>query len=216
MKTQIGIVDDNYFLIQSLKEKLSFFEDFEVYFTAKEGEHCLKRLEKKSDVDLILMDIEMPKMNGIEATRALKKKYPQIKVVMLTVLDDHDSIFEAIQAGADGYLLKEIEAAELQKSLHEVMEGGAPMSPSIAKKALQLLRNPQAIQKQEEREEVQLSKREVEVLTQLSQGLSYMQIAENLIRSPKTIRNHIERIYKKLQVHSKMEAVQKARNNYLI
>jgi DNA-binding NarL/FixJ family response regulator len=216
MKIQIGIVDDNYFLIQALKEKLSFFEEFEVYFTAKEGEHCLKRLEKKSDVDLILMDIEMPKMNGIEATRALKQKYPQIKVVMLTVLDDHDSIFEAIQAGADGYLLKEIEAADLQKSLQEVMEGGAPMSPSIAKKALQLLRNPQSIQKQEEREEVQLSKREVEVLTQLSHGLSYMQIAENLIRSPKTIRNHIERIYKKLQVHSKIEAVQKARNNYLI
>ncbi len=216
MKMQIGIVDDNYFLIQALKEKLSFFEGFEVYFTAKDGQHCLKKLEKKSDVDLILMDIEMPKMNGIEATRELKKKYPQIKVLMLTVLDDHDSIFEAIQAGADGYLLKEIEAADLQKSLQEVMEGGAPMSPSIAKKALQLLRNPQAIQKQEEREEVQLSKREVEVLTQLSHGLSYMQIAENLIRSPKTIRNHIERIYKKLQVHSKMEAVQKARNNYLI
>lgn len=216
MHNTIAIADDNRFLIQALKEKLDLFEDLRCCFSAYNGEQLLEKIEKKGAVDIVLMDIDMPKMNGIEATEALKKQWPQIKVVMLTVLDDHDHIFKAIQAGADGYLLKELDAEELYKGILETLEGGAAMSSIIAKKSIQLLRNPEGIKEPEQRSEVTLSPREVEVLTQLSQGLSYNAIAENLFLAPKTVRNHIERIYKKLQVHSKIEAVQKAQRDYLI
>ena len=159
----------------------------------------------------------MPEMNGIKATEIVKNKYPQIKVIMLTVVDDDDCVFKAIKAGANGYLLKEINAENLHKSIIEVTKGGAPMTPSIALKTLNLLRNPDLANiKKLEQEEIKLSKRETEILVQLSKGLNYNVISENLIISPSTVRKHIENIYKKLQVHSKMEAVMKAQKRNLI
>jgi DNA-binding NarL/FixJ family response regulator len=216
MPIQIAIAEDNIFLLQSIKEKLSFFDDLQLFTFATNGKELMDKLEQYFNLDLILMDIEMPIMNGIEATANIKKKYPQIKIIMLTVLDDYDSIFKAIQAGANGYLLKEINAADLRKSILETMAGGAAMTPIIAQKALQLLRNPSLQTAKLNTEEIKLTKREIEILEQLSQGLSSTKIAANLNRSPKTVRNHIEHIYKKLQVHSKLEAVQKAKNNFLI
>lgn len=216
MPIQIAIAEDNIFLLQNIKEKLSFFDDLQVVTIATNGKELMDKLEGNFHLDLILMDIEMPIMNGIEATANVKKKYPQIKIVMLTVLDDYDSIFKAIQAGANGYLLKEINASDLHKSILETIDGGAAMTPVIAQKALQLLRNPNLKKANFNQEEIKLTKREIEILEQLSHGLSNTKIATNLNRSPKTVRNHIERIYKKLQVHSKLEAVQKARNNFII
>lgn len=216
MLLKIAIAEDNIFLLQTIKEKLSFFSDLELVLVATDGKDLNKKLDQNNAVDLILMDIEMPNMNGIEATKQVKKKYPQIKIVMLTVLDDYDNIFYAIQAGANGYLLKETNAQELHKSILETMSGGAVMTPVIAQKALQLLRNPKIKQTTQNQEDIKLTKREVEILEQLSHGLSNTKIAANLNRSPKTVRNHIENIYKKLQVHSKLEAIQKARDNYII
>ena len=158
----------------------------------------------------------MPVLNGIEATQVVKQKFPHIKIIMLTVFDNDENIFNAIKAGADGYLLKEVTPGELQKGILETLDGGAAMNPSIAMKTLKLLRNPEAIENSQDREEISLSKREIDVLEQLSKGLSYTLIAENLILSPSTVRKHIENIYKKLQVHSKIEAVQKAKNHNLI
>ena len=159
----------------------------------------------------------MPEMDGIKATELVKNKYPQIKVIMLTVVDDDEYIFNAIKAGANGYLLKEIDAENLYKSIIEVTEGGAPMTPSIALKTLNLLRNPTiATEKIEESDTIKLTKRETEILIQLSKGLNYNSISDNLIISPSTVRKHIENIYKKLQVHSKMEAVMKAQKRNLI
>ncbi|HRA74258.1 MAG TPA: response regulator transcription factor, partial [Flavobacterium sp.] len=103
---KIAIVDDNSFLIKTVQEKLSFFEDFSLKFTAVNGEDLIEKLEKNHNIDLILMDIEMPKMNGIEATEIIKNKYPQIKIIMLTVFDNDENIFKSIKAGADGYFLK--------------------------------------------------------------------------------------------------------------
>src|SRR5690606_37455358 len=153
----------------------------------------------------------MPEMDGIEATRLIKAKYPQIKVLMLTVFDDETRIFRAIQSGADGYLLKDTAPEALYQAVVQTMEGGAAMTPSIAKKALNLLRNPlEPSAPEDERDRVKLSGREVEVLEQLAKGLPYTRIAENLFLSPSTVRKHIENIYQKLQVHSKLHAVLEA------
>ena len=217
MNLKICIAEDNYFLTKAIKEKLSFFDDISVKFHANNGAELIGKLEENHNIDVILMDIQMPEMNGIKATELVKNKYPQIKVIMLTVVDDDDYIFNAIKAGANGYLLKEIDAENLYKSIIEVTEGGAPMTPSIALKTLNLLRNPDLSTSEPENvEEIKLTKRETEILLQLSKGLNYNNISDNLIISPSTVRKHIENIYKKLQVHSKMEAVMKAQKRNLI
>jgi DNA-binding NarL/FixJ family response regulator len=213
---KIVIVDDNSFLIKAVQEKLSFFEDFSLRFTAVNGLDLIEKLEKNHTIDLILMDIEMPKMNGIEATCFVKQKYPQIKIIMLTVFDNDSTIFNAIKAGADGYLLKEVNPNDLHQGIVETMNGGATMTPSIAMKTLKLFRNPTTFENIPNQEEYNLTAREIEVLEQLSKGLKYNAIAENLFVSAGTIRKHVENIYTKLQVHNKLEAIQKAKNNKLI
>lgn len=215
-KIKIAIADDNIFLLRTILEKLSFFTDTEVKFHAMNGEELLKKLQTSHNIDVVLMDIEMPVLNGIEATEQLKNLYPQIKVIMLTVFDNDGNIFRSIKAGADGYLLKDVEAKDLYQGIVETLKGGAAMNPSIAMKTLKLLRNPIDIENITEFDTVKLSNREIDVLEQLSKGLSYTVIADNLFLSPSTVRKHIENIYKKLQVHSKIEAVQKARSNNII
>uniref|UniRef100_UPI00404B7AD3 response regulator n=1 Tax=Flavobacterium sp. TaxID=239 RepID=UPI00404B7AD3 len=212
---KIAIIDDNSFLISSIKEKLSFFEEIQIKFTALNGVELLQQLEKNNNLDAILMDIEMPVMNGIEATLAVKQKYPHIKIIMVTVFDNDENIFNAIKAGADGYLLKDVNPHALFNGIVETLNGGAAMNPSIALKTLKLLRNPVNFE-EISKEEINLTAREIDVLEQLAQGLSYTVIAENLFLSPSTVRKHIENIYSKLQVHSKLEAVQKAKRNNLI
>jgi len=146
----------------------------------------------------------------------VKKKYPHIKIIMLTVFDNDENIFKAIKAGADGYLLKEINPNELHNGILETLNGGAAMNPSIALKTLKLLRNPIDLGSTKDQEDIKLTPREIDVLDQLSRGLSYKIIAENLILSTGTVRKHIENIYKKLQVHNKLEAVEKAKQNNII
>jgi len=216
-KIRLAIVDDNTFLARAIKEKLVDFEELDIKYMVFNGSELLAKLEKSHNLDLVLMDIEMPVLDGIETVRIVKQKYPHIKVLMLTVFDNDENIFNAIQAGADGYLLKEIEAEKLYNAITETMEGGAAMSPSIAVKTLKLLRYPERQESLSAKEEaIELSAREQEVLEQLAEGLSYTVIAKNLYLSPSTIRKHIENIYKKLQVHNKLEAVQKARRQSLI
>ena len=215
MSVRIAIVDDNVFLQKAIAEKLSFFDDLTLKFTAINGKDLLTKLEVNKNIDLILMDIEMPECNGIEATKMVKSKYPQLKIIMLTVFDNDENIFNAIKAGADGYLLKEVNPNDLHQGIIETLNGGAAMNPSIALKTLKLLRNPVEFA-QTEQEEIKLSTREIEVLEQLSKGLSYNIIANNLILSPSTVRKHIENIYTKLQVHNKLEAIEKAKSNNII
>ena len=213
---KLAIVDDNSFLIHATNEKLSLFDDFITKFTAVNGEDLIEKLEKNHNIDLILMDIEMPKMNGIEASEIIKQKYPQIKIIMLTVFDNDENIFNAIKAGADGYLLKEVNPRDLQQGIIETMNGGATMTPSIAMKTLKLFRNPIDFETTIPKEEINLTNREIEVLDQLSKGLKYKNIAENLFLSEGTIRKHVENCYIKLKVHNRLEAIQKAKNNKLI
>ncbi len=213
---KVVIVDDNIFLQKAVTEKLSFFKNINLRYCVNNGKELLDKLEQNSNINLILMDLEMPIMNGIEATEKVKQKYPHIKIIILTVFDNDENIFKTIKAGADGYLLKEVSPEMLHQGIMETMRGGAVMTPSIAMKALKLLRSPIDDTDVTQKEEIKLTPRETEVLEQLSKGLNYIQISNNLIISPSTVRKHIENIYLKLQVHNKIEAVQKARNNNLI
>ncbi|KPQ08918.1 MAG: two component signal transduction sytsem LuxR family response regulator [Algoriphagus marincola HL-49] len=214
MKIKLAIAEDNSFLLKAVMDKLDFFPDVEVKFHASHGLELLDKLEEDSNVEVILMDIEMPKMDGIKAVEEVNKRYPHIKIIMLTVFDNDEHIFRAIQAGAHGYFLKEVSPPDLHQGILDTLEGGAAMTPSIALKTLKLLRNPPNFDKP--KEDISLTKREIEILEQTAKGLSYNQIGENLFISPKTVRKHIENIYNKLQVHNKMEAVQKAVKNRLI
>jgi DNA-binding NarL/FixJ family response regulator len=213
---KIAIAEDNQFLTKAILEKLSFFDQLSCKCTAVNGLDLLEKLEQNHNIDLILMDIEMPKMNGIDATFAVKNKYPHIKIIILTVFDNDENIFNAIKAGADGYLLKEVNLNDLHRGIMDTANGGAAMTPSIALKSLKLLRNPINFRNKETENEVRLTARETDVLEQLSKGLNYNLIGKNLFISTGTVRKHIENIYAKLQVHNKIEAVEKAKYNNLI
>jgi len=217
MKIKVAITEDNNNLAASLREKLILFnEDVEFMFRAGNGIDLIEKLKKNHAVDVILMDIEMPGMDGIAATEIISVNYPMIKIIMLTVFDDDEKIFKSIQAGASGYLLKDETPAKILEGIKMIAAGGAPMSPSIAAKMLRLLRNPDRSVENNFREEFSLSERETEVLEQLSRGLDYTKIAANLFVSPSTIRKHIENIYKKLKVHNKVQAIQKALKHKII
>lgn len=217
---RIALAEDNAFLAKSIQDKIALFpDDLKFMFHAFNGRLMLDELESESNVDVILMDIQMPEMNGIEATAEVSRRFPKSKVIMLTVLDDDEHIFKAIQAGANGYLLKDESPRVLLNSIKEITSGGAPMSAGIALKALRLLRNPLSgdeLNSPTPEPDFALSRREIDVLTHLSKGFDYKQIAENLFISPATVRKHIENTYVKLQVHNKLEAVQKAQKHRII
>lgn len=214
---KIAVAEDNSLLAKSIEEKICFFPDeLKFKFRGINGKDLIQKLETDSNIDVILMDIQMPEMDGIEATEIISNKFPHIKVIMLTVLDDENHIFRAIQAGANGYILKDEPPKVLLESIIEITQGGAPMSAGIALKAMKLLRNPLKVDDMILKEDIDLTNREMEVLTQLSKGFDYKQIAGFLNISPATVRKHIENIYIKLQVHNKVEAIQKATKHRII
>jgi DNA-binding NarL/FixJ family response regulator len=215
MKIKLAIAEDNKIIAKSLLEKLSVFsEEIEIKFVAKNGKELLDKLKSEKNIDVILMDIEMPEMDGIQATFEVKNLYPQIKILILTVFDDDDKIFNAIQNGASGYLLKEESPEAIFNAIKIIVEDGATMSPSIASKILNLMRKlelkPDSKTADQNTETFDLSQREIEVLEKVKMGKDHKKIADELFISPSTVRKHLENIYVKLQVHNKMEAVQKA------
>jgi DNA-binding NarL/FixJ family response regulator len=161
--------------------------------------------------DLLIMDIDMPGMTGIEAVTQIRKAHKEIPILMLTVFDDNKHVFDAICAGASGYILKKHISSKLFSAIEEVLEGGAPMSPSIARLVLASMH-----QKSLPQNPYQLTAREKDVLTSLSKGNSYKLIAEEIFISIDTVRTHIRKIYEKLHVHSQTEAISKAINEKLI
>jgi DNA-binding NarL/FixJ family response regulator len=204
----IAIAEDNRRICDMLRNKIELYQEFKVAMVAENGSELLKQLHKNHHVDVIIMDVNMPVMDGIEATRQVSQRWPNIKVIICSVLDDEENIFDAILAGACGYLVKDEKHEAIRAAIMEAIEGGAPMSPAIARKALALIRNNKP--RNASPEDFGLTKREVEILEHLSKGLSYDQIADNLFISSGTVRKHIENIYRKLQVNNKVEAVQKA------
>ena len=157
--------------------------------------------------DVILMDIGMPGINGVEATRMLKTVYPEINILIQTVFEDENNIFEAIRSGASGYMLKNSQANKIIEAIHEANQGGAPMNPRVAVKVLEFFR---AIPLPVDKTDYGLSKRELEVLEFLVKGMSYKMIGEEMKITYNTVNSHMKKIYEKLHVHSVGEAVSKA------
>lgn len=214
MKIRVAIAEDNFFLSKSIIEKLSHFDDIVVKFSAANGAELIGKLEENHHLEVILMDIEMPVMNGIQATEIIKQKYPQIQVIMLTIHENDEMIFNAIKAGANGYLLKDETPEVIHRGIIDILTGGVPMSASIANTTLKLLRTP--ITDCTDRDDCNLTKREIELLEQLSSGLTYDEIADNMNISTGTVRKHIQNTYEKLQVRNKVEALTKAKNKRII
>jgi DNA-binding NarL/FixJ family response regulator len=220
---QIAIIDDSRQNRHSIAERINYDGSIKVQFTAGDGVSFLSQMKERQLTGLpqaVLMDIEMPIMNGIEAVRQGAFLYPDVKFLMLTVFDDDDKIFEAIKAGASGYLLKDEKVSTIIESLHHLIDYGAvPMSPRIARKALNMLSRSTVSQMQTATAtgtDFKLSDREIEILKLLVDGLDYKNIADRLYVSPHTVRNHISNIYSKLHVSSKAQAIKMATKNNLV
>lgn len=204
---RVAIAEDISRLAETLKNKIELLPDFEVKFIAANGKELINELNKNHNVDVIFMDINMPVMNGIEATKGVCTRWPNIKVIVSSVYDDEDHIFDTILAGAMGYLLKDEKPEEIHRAIYQVLDGGVPMSPLVARKSLNMIRN--GAPHEREKADYGLTARETEILEHLSNGLSYDQIASNLFISKGTVRKHIENTYRKLQVNNKVEAIKK-------
>lgn len=210
-KISIAIAEDNVLALKSILKKLQNFNDIQLTYIANNGEELIENYQNQA-VDIILMDIEMPVLDGIKATSQLKSKYQDVKILMLTTFDDDEKIFNAILAGAMGYLLKDEEASLIHKSILDVYNGNAAMSPVIAYKALNYIKTSIADNSKNTLENV-LSRREIEILSELKNGLGYKQIADRLFISEGTVPKHIENIYRKLQVNNKVSAINVASEN---
>ena len=204
MKTiKIAVFDDN----------LPRREFLQILLDSTEGFKCSGAYEDCRDVllqiagdlpDVVLMDIDMPHVNGIEGLSLIKQQFPQVKVLMQTIFEDEEKIFKAIMAGADGYILKKAAPLKLLEGIREVMEGGAPMTPVVAKQVLQLFNNKN---KSIAKHDFDLTNRETEMLTLLVEGYSYKMIAAKCNVTYATVNTHISSIYQKLHVSSGTEAV---------
>ena len=212
MSVRVGIVEDDAPYRSAVADLLAVEPGFEVTGTYASATAALAAAQAGAPWDLVLMDIELPELDGIEATRQLKGLSPATAIVMLTAFEDPARIVGAICAGADGYLLKQANATELLDEIRSVAAGGSPLTPSVARSILALMRagSPAAPTTREAAERWGLSGRELDVLRLLVQGHSYKQVGGDLCISLDTVRSHVRNIYRKLRVHSVAEAVGRA------
>ncbi len=205
MNIRIAIFDDSEALRNSLYQLLHYTPGFEV---AALYHNCIDVVQKVEDSlpRVIIMDIDMPQISGIEAVKEIKKVFPSIDIIMLTVFEDEERIFEALKAGATGYLLKKTPPAKIIEAINEVVAGGAPMTASIARKVMLFFTREASVQNNKDL----LSVREQDVLKGLIEGYSYKMIAAHLSISVETVRTYIKRVYDKMHVNSMTEAVAKA------
>ena len=203
MNIKVTIFEDNNSLRQSLYQLINGSEGFKCVGAFEDCLDLLKNIEDTKP-DVVLMDIEMPGINGIEAVIILKEKYPNLKILMQTIFEDNEKIFNSILAGASGYILKNTSPSRFLDFIKETYEGGAPMSPSVATKVMKMVAEQSSSAKTEL---FNLSDREKEILSCLVKGMSYKLIADACFISIDTVRGHIRNIYEKLHVHSKGEAI---------
>ena len=216
MAVRVTIFDDNKRLLDSLSVLIDGSPGFQMAGTF---ENCINLISdiEKTQPDVILMDIEMPGINGIEAVKIVKQRFPKMNVMMQTAFENDENVFAAICAGASGYILKNTPPSKILECIIEVYQGGSPMSPSVARKVLGFLQQPKPAEKNEPvTENYNLSIREKEILSCLVKGMSYKMIAEQCNITYETVRSHMKNIYEKLHVASMTEAVAKAINQKLV
>ena len=218
MPTRIAIVDDKQINRTTVKEKLISFKEIELVSESKNGHDFLeqlKHLPKEKYPHVVLMDLEMPVMDGIQTISQATAAYPDIKFIVLTVFEDDEKIFEAIKAGAGGYLLKDDSAMNIIDAITNVVEyNGIPMSPAIARKTIELLKQAPALVAAEKVDtESVLTDREMEILKEMVTGKNYKAIGEKLFISPLTVRKHTANIYEKLHVNSRAQIINLAHKN---
>ncbi|MCH2289694.1 MAG: response regulator transcription factor [SAR324 cluster bacterium] len=205
---KILIVDDQPMIGEGLKQMLNFEKSFTVINFAKDGNECLDMIKHGEHPNVVLMDIKMSGMNGFEATKNIKKEFPEVKVIILTNYDDPKYVEQSIHAGAHGFLLKDVERADLISAIQDVANDREIMDYKIVKKVFLSIKNKRMVSLADE--ELSLTKRELEILECLAQGYSDKEIASSLYISEHTSRTHIRNIYHKMDVHSRSQAVAKA------
>lgn len=215
MSLKIAIFDDNKNIRESITLLLRTVPGLDVVGSFSHVLDCVADL-RECKPDIVLMDIEMPGMTGIEAVKLIKKELPHVQVLMQTVFEDDDRVFDSICAGASGYILKNHLNTKLIDSINEMKYGGSPMSPSIARKVLAKLQSMTSYVRPEDAPDYRLTPREKEVLACIVNGLSYKMIADELSISYETVRSHVKKIYEKLHVASLTEAVAKAINQRIV
>ena len=206
MSIKVAIFEDNRNLREGLFQLIDGSDGFNCVGAFPNCDRLIQNL-KESKPDVVLMDIEMPGLSGIEAIKILKENFPDVKVLMETIFEDNNKIFDSICNGAEGYILKNTPPVLILSAIKEIYEGGAPMTPSVASKVLKMFKKNST---SDLKEELDLTEREKEILKSLVEGMSYKMIAATYFISIDTVSGHIKNIYKKLQVHSKSEAVAKA------
>ncbi len=210
-RIRVLLYEDNLDLLYALSMIVESSADILLLGALSDANNILEEV-KLNQPDVILMDIDLPGTTGREALKLVKSHFPEVEVIMLTVFDDNENIFDCILSGASGYLLKITPPEKIIEAIIEVKEGGAPMTPQVAKKVLQLIPKDS----NESKDTVHLTPREVDVLTLLTKGYSYKMIANELQLGIETIRFHIKAIYKKLRVNSVSGAVSKAIKDKLV
>lgn len=205
---RIAIVEDDHDVREDLQDFLNAHDNFDCFLVAESVENLLATMPSNDLPDIILMDIGLPGMSGIHGITIIKDRHPEIDIIMVTNFADSHKIFDALCAGASGYLLKNAPFSELVASIETLHQGGAPMSPQIARKVIQYFREPE--KPPTPKPESPLSPKEKEVVVGLVDGLSYKMIADRMFISVETVRSHIKNIYKKLHVHSKAEVIRKS------
>jgi DNA-binding NarL/FixJ family response regulator len=203
----VGLIEDDVFIRKSIEQFLLTQEEFGPVSVWTSVEASLEQPANYPQV--LLLDIELPGMSGLEGAFHIKKKYPQTEIIILTVHEDKERIFKALQAGASGYLIKSTSLLKISAAIKEVFDGGAPMTPLIAKKVIAYFAKPAPSQENENLEQLTLREREVSLL--LIEGNTYKQVAYNLNISPDTVRQHIKNIYKKLQINSRVQLINEFR-----
>ena len=211
MDIRVSVFDDNKALRDSLQYLISAKPGFTIGGIYPDCNHVIEDLKEEA-ADVVLMDIDMPGLNGIEATALIKSHFPAMNVLILTAYDDSEKVFAALQSGATGYLLKKTTPVKILEAITEINQGGAPMNASIARKVLEFFSEKKNIRENG----YDLSPREKDVLSCLVTGDSYKMIAARCFISMGTVQSHITNIYKKLQVNSKSEAVAKAIREHLV
>lgn len=210
------IADDHALLRQGIKNVLALEADFCVVGEAIDGEDAIEQA-KNLQPDIVLLDINMPKMNGLEVTREIRARLPRMRVVILTIHDDENYVFEVVRSGAAGYLLKDVEPSMLVQAIRLINEGQSFIYPTLTRSLFdEISRRDEVVSMLDKRKEERLTYREIEVLKLVGEGMSNIEIADKLYLSQKTVKNHLTNIFRKISVGDRTQAVLYAIKNKIV